>query len=76
MSTINVDKWISVKDRIPDKDGEYIVTKMWTFPDDIFLKEVEITEYNKAVGFCCETECAKVIAWQELILPEPYKELE
>jgi hypothetical protein len=59
--------WISVKERLPDKDGKYLVTL-----NILGDKSVEIIEYrtNRGWGFFKK----KITAWQPS--PEPYKEAE
>lgn len=37
-------EWVSVKDRLPDKDGDYIVTTEMFLPVNNFIREVEVTE--------------------------------
>jgi len=61
-------RWISVSDRLPEKDGDYLVTIKWkgSYSGDVY------TETNMAVYKEKEKEwdCADVIAWMPL--PEPY----
>ena len=58
-------EWISVNKRLPDKDGEYLVTL-----NILGDRSREIIEYrtNRGWGFFKK----KIIAWQPL--PEEYKE--
>ena len=69
-----MNKWVSVRDELPDKDGEYFVTSVLTCSNGETYTETEISEYNKARGFVCETPHTIVTAWQEIILPKPYEE--
>ena len=64
--------WIPVSERLPDKNGEYIVDKEQYFvPDHVdevnHYRKVTIGHYNVICGWC-----AKVYAWMPL--PEPYRE--
>ena len=67
--------WISVKDRLPDKDGEeYLVYRRTDeFKESPFC--IDIAHWYSVVtenhGF---SKYSEVLAWQEL--PEPYKEEE
>lgn len=70
------DKWIPVGERLPDKDGEYLVCYEQGYADDFDAKGVGITPFNTetdAFGFGrSDFNDIPVIAWMPL--PERYKE--
>ena len=59
-----MDKWIPVNKKLPDKNGDYLVTTRGNYNDII-----DIAYYN---GIWHKAN--KVIAWMPL--PEPYKGVE
>ena len=62
-----VDKWIPCKERLPDKQGEYLT----------FIESEGKTCYDISMYDCYSwnyTENCSVLAWMPL--PEPYKESE
>ena len=62
-------KWISVKDRLPDKRGAYLVSIHTTNHPDVVL----ISHFNpNNKRFTLANP--EIIAWQKL--PEPYKEID
>lgn len=62
-------KWIPCSERLPKRDGDYLVTFHHKWPDREY-KTVEVEEFRSG-GFD-ENLYVKVIAWMPL--PEPYKE--
>lgn len=68
--------WISVKDRLPDKRGKYIVTeKVYSLDRTLSDKyQIEVEEVEFYGDRWNRAKFIKVIAWQPL--PEPYKEAE
>ena len=58
-------RWISVKERLPEQDGNYLITRL-----DYGEEVVDKRHYNTHSGFVC----SNVTAWKPL--PEPYKESE
>lgn len=56
-------EWILVKERLPEEDGDYIVTFLW----DDGEEEVGKSWYNTRIGFIYD----HVIAWMPL--PKTYK---
>ena len=66
-------KWIPVSERLPDKNGEYLVTVR---KDSRFAFNGEATVYEDTFYSLCQwDDCGEdVIAWMEM--PEPYKEEE
>jgi hypothetical protein len=70
------DEWISVKDRLPEKDGQYLIyTTIYFVPDHTdecnHFDDFEISTFYKDYGFVSKNgACAKF--WQPL--PEPPKE--
>lgn len=61
--------WIPCSERLPQKTGEYLVTKIsigWNYEE---YTENDVAYWDNHKGFC-KTE--KVIAWMPI--PEPYKE--
>lgn len=59
-----VGEWISVKDRLPENEGMYLITSKV-----LDRTEVQYAFYQKNIGmFICN---GKAIAWMPL--PEPYK---
>ena len=53
---VNVQEWISVKDRLPEKDGQYLIfTTQYFTPDHIdeidHKDGIEISGYCKRYGF-------------------------
>lgn len=80
------DEWISVKDKLPDIDGYYLVTEKHPYHNSItivhFTKDLksidEFDFYNKSGpgwyvfdGEYGYIEVTSVVAWQ--LLPEPYE---
>ena len=80
-------KWISVNERMPEKNGEYLVTCKFLDYNHVYIKSYahnlhKIDEFD----FCDKFrsgwydydseygfyECSNVIAWMSL--PEPYQE--
>ena len=62
-------QWIPCKERLPEYDGEYMVTKKtfgWNCEE---YAETDIARYEKKNGW---HKADQVIAWMPL--PEPYKE--
>ena len=70
-----MNKWISVKDRLPDKSGQYLVH----YHDDITGEYVIIREYWAKVGKFAPMEYfekhtgRRAVHWMPL--PEPPKDL-
>lgn len=62
-------KWVSCKERLPKKDGKYLVTKTFDF---IGMEDMITTSAFVKGGFLELTTIGKVIAWMEL--PQIYKE--
>lgn len=58
--------WISVKERLPERRGNYLVTV-----ESAWARFILISHYN-APGWTEEYGGQKIIAWQSL--PEPYRE--
>ena len=53
---VTVQEWISVKDRLPEKDGQYLIfTTQYFTPDHIdeidHIDGIEISGYSKRFGF-------------------------
>ena len=74
-SGVTVQEWVSVKDKMPDKDGYYLIftTKYFT-PDHIdeidHIDGIEISGYSKRFGFLSKNGLyAK--SWCEM--PQPPK---
>lgn len=80
-------EWISVKDRLPNEDGEYLVTFEQGYREDYNLSAISIIDFEVDYGFGFWQEHfdvhslgslgsdwvdIPVIAWMPL--PEPYKE--
>lgn len=74
-SGVTVQEWVSVKDRLPEKDGQYLIFTTQHFTpdhiDEIDHKDgIEISGYRKIFGFLSENGIhAKY--WQPL--PHPPK---
>ena len=56
---VTVQEWISVKDRLPEKDGQYLIfTTKYFSPDHIdeidHIDGIEISGYSKRFGFLSE----------------------
>ena len=52
----SVHEWVSVKDKMPDKDGQYLIfTTQYFTPDHIYeidhIDGIEISGYSKKFGF-------------------------
>lgn len=60
------DSWIPVKERLPERRGNYLVTV-----ESAWARFILISHYN-APGWTEEYGGEKIIAWQSL--PEPYRE--
>ena len=72
---VTVQEWISVKDRLPDKDGQYLIfTTQYFTPDHIdeidHRDGIEISGYYKGFGFL-GTNGIYAKYWCEL--PQPPK---
>lgn len=82
-------KWISVKDRLPSKDGKYLVTKYyWNTPSVCFLcfaldlsehiwYEEDETLKNKCGWYHVSSEWGNIVDDNVVAwqeLPEPYKD--
>ena len=79
-------EWISVKDRLPEEDGEYLVTKRDCFEDKLYVDLLAFTNHIDRIyfeysehdrGFLdCDGEggwyeATNVVAWMPL--PEAYE---
>lgn len=62
-------KWISVKDRQPDKSGLYVVTKYDAFVG-VYFTWIQYASVESGFGLFDDS----VVAWREteIELPEPY----
>lgn len=67
---MNKSRWIPVSERLPEEDGEYLVTKraVWTGKEEVDISRWYEDDIETNNGFY---KADKVIAWQPL--PEPYK---
>lgn len=65
-------RWIPVRERLPEESGDYLVTTKWkgNYSGDVYI-ETNMAVYRKKSK---EWDCVDVIAWMSL--PEPYKESE
>lgn len=75
METEDAQEWISVYDRLPEEEGQYIVTVKYEHVDgyeDIYSEHGEWIDghWDAGFGHCGRVE--KVLAWQTL--PTPYRE--
>ena len=74
-SGVTVQEWVSVKDRLPEKDGQYLIfTTQYFMPDHIdeidHKDGIEISGYCKRYGFLSENGLhAKY--WRDI--PQPPK---
>lgn len=66
--TIEIPQWIPCGERLPEKEGDYLVTLYHKYPRYEY-KTVEIEEFRNG-GFD-ENLYIKVIAWKQL--PKPWK---
>lgn len=66
------EKWIPVTERLPEKDGDYIVTYLWigTYSGEAY-RETGIDEWKKG-GWIDIPQTYEVTAW--IPLPKPYQE--
>lgn len=68
----NKGEWIPVSERLPELDGEYLITYL---TQGVYSKEdilvVCISDYDHDNGFWKSRKGKKVIAWQPL--PKPYE---
>lgn len=79
-----MNEWISVYDRMPEKDGLYLITVKYYFVNGM-NRSTKLCKYNSGSIDCCptwyrdsltgypesaETDFEKVIAWMPI--PEPY----
>ena len=77
VDTVPVPQWIPVTERLPEKEGRYLVTIEsgrvveidWGDPDIDLTKEKVFHKWDSEMWQCWEPN---VIAWMPL--PEPYKE--
>ena len=69
-SSENPNKWIPCSERLPEEDGDYLVTTKWigSYSGDVYI-ETHVAYYRKKPK---EWDCVDIIAWMPL--PEPYKE--
>ena len=63
-----VPRWIPCEERLPEKDGYYLVTHQWQIFKDEY--EINIDEYRHGEWVETPRSCMTV-AWMPL--PEPYK---
>lgn len=61
--------WISCKERMPDKDGDYIVSGKWEDGE----KSVGECDYRTEDGYFSASWRFTVLAWMKK--PEPYQEV-
>ena len=71
----DVGKWIPVTERLPEKNGKYLVTYEKEFvPDHVddvnHYKTIGILDYSKRFGWLMVSQ-ESVYSW--MTLPEPYK---
>ena len=65
-------RWIPVSERLPEKQGCYLVTTKWkgSYSGDVYI-ETNMAVYREKPK---EWDCANVIAWMPWMpLPEQYK---
>lgn len=69
-------EWIPVSERLPEKDGRYLVCMSWNYHDmDVFMWADGwncIRRTNGTVDRESEIDGADIIAWMPL--PKPYRE--
>lgn len=69
------EKWIPVTERLPEEDGEYLVTYEKGYPEDYGFEPIGIAPFEvDCEGFGSEWVDIPVTAWRPL--PEPYTEEE
>lgn len=64
-------EWISIEDRLPEKDGFYLV---YAKSDNPFIPEVYVQEYVQEIGFTYDGEWVDTRATHWMPLPKPPKE--
>ena len=70
ISALDEQEWILHKERLPKKDGSYLVSGKWASGK----KAVGECEYSRHDGYFKTSWNFDVIAWKNL--PEPYREEE
>jgi hypothetical protein len=63
-------RWIPCSERLPEEDGDYLVTTKWkgSYSGNVYI-ETHVAYYRKKSK---EWDYVDIIAWMPL--PEPYKE--
>ena len=62
-------RWIPCSERLPEEDGDYLMTTKWigSYSGDVYI-ETHVAYYRKKSK---EWDCVDIIAWMPL--PQPYK---
>ena len=75
IESLNETRWIPVSERLPEKDGSYLVCMRWDYHNMDVLMWVDgwncIRRIDGKVDRKSEIDRANIIAW--MLLPEPYR---